>query len=105
MAEKPTKLEQENLVFLTHHNPYLTLSKIQPKGLVLDLDNGTWSFPEDRRFGLGPFKIGIDKRYCSHDSRWGPIGVYDMSKFTHLQNLIHEVQYLSKNGDDNYDNL
>jgi len=96
------KFYKKNLVFLSHGNPYLQMTKSPPEGLALDLVNGTWDFERDAQFGKGPFKIGRDTRYYSPNHKWGPIGVYDITNFDHIKAMAHQIQNACRCCNDSY---
>lgn len=104
-VQRRKKFQEKDLIYLCHGDPYLKLTKDMPDGITLDLEAGIWYFKEDKEFGQKPFKIGSDTRYCREDHRWGPIGVYDKTRFKHLEHMAFVIQDASCCRCDNYDSL
>lgn len=95
MPKVKQKYLKKNLVFLCYDRG-IKITRTVPEGVILDLKQGTWSFPEDTHFGNRLFEIGTETRYVADNHKWGVIGVYDMTRFRHIELLIFEVEKLSR---------
>lgn len=67
---------------------YSTLIAGVPKGVTIDTVAGTWTFQKQT------YQIGGTRRYPCAAITGDPIGVYDRTKITHLEQMKRDVEWV-----------
>lgn len=85
----PTPIRKGNLISLVWpaNTLYSRLVNGVPKSVTLDLEAGTWTF-EDQTQPIG------SRRHLAYNRTGEPIGVYDRTKFSHLQAFKDDCEWV-----------
>lgn len=84
--------ETMKLVFLIYaiNNCYVKITRKKPKGVTINLQKKTWYY-KNREYNIG------NMRHCERYAKYGIIGVYDVNKINHLDNMAHHAIEATRN--------
>lgn len=86
------QFKRQNLVWLVWppNTCYSRLQAETPKGVIVDIKNGIWTFRGTTR------KIGGSILIKNFDDPDSPIGVFDRTKFSHLEALKETIEWVKE---------
>ena len=102
-------LKKENLIFLVWEIDsidfgirYTSVTEDTPKGVTLNLEEGTWSFTSKdqhdpttgKKYPIGgkAQTMGERVRVCDTSLPYGPIGCFDRTNIAHLNELVSAAE-------------
>jgi len=91
--ENKNPIERKNLVALMYasnscYTKVVGIENISEKGFSIDIEEGRWSNRYFRDIEIGRGKCGEYKE--------GVIGVYDRTKISHLDSMVHDAKSATK---------